>query len=63
MSKKKQRATEIEWLKWFYSYADFGPADSDVRAYMEDRFRQETGKLLPEGYNCDPETGEPRDDL
>lgn len=59
----KERASELEWLKWFYRNADFGPGDGDVQAWMQDRFREETGKLMPEGYNYDPETGEPRDDL
>lgn len=45
-----ERATELEWLRWFYQEADFGPADSDVRFYMATAFKQETGKELPEGY-------------
>lgn len=48
-----ERATELEYLKFFYSWADFGPADGDVRDYMNQRFIKETGKALPEGY--DPE--------
>lgn len=45
-----ERATELEWLKWFFFYADFGPADSDVRYWMEKRFVEKTGKQLPKGY-------------
>lgn len=46
-----ERATELEWLRWFHAWADFGPADSDVRAALRDEFMSETGKNLPDGYN------------
>jgi hypothetical protein len=45
-----EKATELEYLKWFYSYADFGPAEGDVRNYMNQLFTKKTGKALPEGY-------------
>lgn len=45
-----ERATELEYLRWFYSSVDFGPADSDVRNWLKMRFQQVTGKALPEGY-------------
>lgn len=45
------RATELEYLKWFFHNADFGPAEGDVRNYMKERFMDKTGKNLPEGYN------------
>lgn len=48
-----ERATEIEWLGWFYGAADFGPADDDVRAMMREQFKQETGKDIPEEYEED----------
>ena len=44
---------EVEWLRWFYSNADFGPADGDVRQILKDQFMKETGKELPEGYECE----------
>lgn len=44
------KATELEYLRWFYGMADFGPADSDVRHYMNQQFVKETGKSLPDGY-------------
>lgn len=47
----KERATEQEWLEWFYMNADFGPADSSIRHLMKKEFMMETGKNLPEGYN------------
>lgn len=48
---EKERATELEYLKWFYAMADFGPAEGDVRQYMDEQFIEETGKRLPEGYD------------
>lgn len=45
-----KRATELEWLRWFHSSADFGPGDCDVRQDIIDQFRKKTGKLLPKGY-------------
>jgi hypothetical protein len=47
----RERATELEYLRWFHMWADFGPADSDVRDSMCRRFMRETGKNLPEGWN------------
>ena len=45
-----EKATELEFLKWFFIYADFGPADGDVRDQMYRLFTKSTGKALPEGY-------------
>jgi hypothetical protein len=45
-----ERATELEWLRYFYETADFGPAHEDVVNIIENRFKEETGKDLPEGY-------------
>ena len=50
-----EEATELEYLRWFHANADFGPADGDVRDIMDDDFRAETGKELPEGYGPDEE--------
>lgn len=47
------RATELEWLQWFHSWADFGPADGDVQEAMKVEFMKETGKSLPSGYYLD----------
>lgn len=47
---KRERATELEWLKYFYQEADFGPAHGDVISIMKENFMEETGKDLPEGY-------------
>lgn len=47
----RERATEIEYLRYFYQYADFGPGDSDVRDWLKESFMNNTGKNIPEGYN------------
>ena len=44
------KATELEYLEWFYGNADFGPATEDILKMMNDEFREETGKELPDGY-------------
>ena len=45
-----EKATELEFLKWFYSYADFGPANSGLKEIICEYFTYKTGKALPEGY-------------
>ena len=64
MNKARERATELEWLQWFYIEADFGPADSDVQDWMKVQFMDETKKNLPDGYNLasDGETNIDRKD-
>ena len=47
----RERASELEYLKWFRIHADFGPAESDVIDIMNENFMDETGKNLPEGWN------------
>jgi hypothetical protein len=39
--------------QWFYQYADFGPAEGDVRDYMNEMFKKKTGKELPKGYETE----------
>lgn len=51
------RADDHEWLSWFYAHADFGPSDGDVRDMLKQKFKRETGKLLPHGYS-DPDSEE-----
>lgn len=48
-----EKATELEYLKWFFQNADFGPADSDVRDRLNRQFIEQKEKNLPEGYNYD----------
>lgn len=45
-----EQATELEYLQWFFANVDFGPAHYDVIAGMEEEFREETGKEIPDGY-------------
>ena len=45
-----KRATELEYLRYFYDAADFGPADSDVRWMIKEGFEKDTGKKLPVKY-------------
>ncbi len=45
-----KRADELEFLRWFYANANFGPASEDVFYIMHDQFREETDQELPEGY-------------
>jgi hypothetical protein len=54
-SKMKERADELEYLRWFAQNADFGPADSNIRDDMNNRFMKKTGKLLPLGWNYNSE--------
>ena len=53
--KEKPRADELEFLRWFYCNADFGPADSDVRNHLCEQFEKETKKRVPEGYEPEDE--------
>lgn len=62
MSDTKERATEIEWLRWFAQNADFGPAHGDVFEILQRAFMRSTGKLLPEGWNLGPDGETPLDD-
>lgn len=48
MSEAEQ--TELEYLRFFFQQADFGPADGDVRQIINEEFSQATGKAVPEGY-------------
>jgi hypothetical protein len=61
---KVERATELEFFKWFYINADFGPADGDVYQAMKEEFMEKTGKNIPIGWNLeqDGETSMDRKD-
>jgi hypothetical protein len=48
-----EKATELEYLQWFYSNADFGPGDGDVRYYMNKDFVETHKKELPDRYEED----------
>lgn len=51
MTTNRERASELEYLKWFRIHADFGPADSDVKDNLNEYFMKQTGKNLPGGWN------------
>ena len=54
----RERASELEWLTFFYQHADFGPADSEARDNLKHFFTEARGKNLPLGfqYRSDGET-------
>jgi hypothetical protein len=45
----------FDYLSWFYSAADFGPANGDVRLIMERQYQKQTGRLVPDGYRHESE--------
>lgn len=47
----RERATELEYLKWFRLNSDFGPAEGDIIDWMNQQFMNQTGKNIPEGWN------------
>lgn len=47
---EKPEATELEWLRYFHSWADFGPAHGDVMMILQESFEKETGKKVPLSY-------------
>lgn len=40
----------LEFLEWFYSNCDFGPAHEDVISILHARYTRETGKNVPDCY-------------
>lgn len=51
-----EEQAEMEWLRWFYQHADFGPADGDVRDSLRAEYVEKTGNPLPEGYQTEADT-------
>jgi hypothetical protein len=45
-----EEATELEYLKWFFENADFGPAHGDVMEEKNNEFEVQTGKSIPKPY-------------
>lgn len=52
VAKDSDLDNELKYLRWFYANADFGPADSDVRDFMDKQYVAEGG-LIPNGYKGD----------
>ena len=48
---KKEEATPLAWLEWFWDNCDFGPAHEDVIHIMEQRFEKETRQKVPRDYS------------
>jgi len=46
----EEEKDELEYLRWFVSECDFGPADSDVHIGMQEAYEEDTGKRVPEGW-------------
>lgn len=46
-----KRATELEFLRWFYCNADFGPAHEDVMDMLVREFERQEGKKVPRDYD------------
>lgn len=40
---------ELDYLRWFYQEAYFGPDDGDVRYYMNEQYVI-SGGVIPVGY-------------
>ena len=49
-----ETSKELEYLRFFYNIADFGPADSDVRDIINQEYVA-SGRKVPEGYQYDCE--------
>jgi len=45
-----ERATPLEYLEWIYLNMDFGPAHGDVMYGLQEGFKEDTGKDIPEEY-------------
>lgn len=45
----EEEKIELEYLRWFFSNADFGPADDDVRYIMNNQYVSEGG-VIPKAY-------------
>ena len=46
-----EQKAEYEYLQWFHANADFGPAESDVRYWLNKKYTEQTGSQVPEGYD------------
>lgn len=46
----KREEAELDFLRFFYTNCDFGPADGDVRQWLRERYTKRTGKPVPKDY-------------
>ena len=51
--KAKKRASELDYLRYFYDAVQpaLGPADDDIISMIRDDFEQETGQRPPIDYD------------
>jgi hypothetical protein len=49
----KVNQAAYDWLLWFFTEADFGPADSDVREIMQRQYKTKTGGIIPSAYKVE----------
>lgn len=47
MTEEEEDRQELDYLRWFCTNADFGPAEGDVRIYMQNEYVSQTGKPVP----------------
>jgi hypothetical protein len=56
---KVEKASELEWLRWFYEHAELnvgkGLTREDEVHILKEVFCDQTGKALPDGYRIDDE--------
>ena len=45
-----ERATELEYLRWFFCNVDLAPDQAATLIALNERFKEEHGKLAPEAY-------------
>jgi len=41
---------ELHYLRWMYEDLDFDPATDDLICVMKEKYTEETGRPVPEGY-------------
>jgi hypothetical protein len=51
VQKVKEMSAELEYLQYFHSYVDLGPADADIHIYLEKDYEKETGKKVPKSIS------------
>lgn len=45
-----ERDLELEYLRFFYYNVDLGPAEEDVKEFINSQFKA-TGMTIPKGYD------------
>lgn len=50
LSETEDLDEELKYLTWFAQNADFGPADGDVKTWLQEKYEKETGNKVPDGW-------------